>query len=265
MTLLLSVTAVLTAASVVTNVLAYLGHDHLLGMYHRLNLDSEANIPTWFSAALLFSCSLVLLAITTKTRGRPFHRHWLILAILFLLMACDESAALHDMITPLLQNRLEFRTSGWIRFSWVLFPLTILPVFMVAYIRFLLNLPQTIRRRFVLSGTTYLGGALGMELVGGKVHETFGYNSIAYAACFTIEECLEMLGLIAFIWTLLGYLEILCSLELMLNTSLDRTRIPISSQTATLPDRSPQTISKEAHSLNCNCASREADSSQQTS
>ncbi len=59
---------------------------------------------------------------------------------------------------------------------------------------------------FLIAGATYLGGVLGMELVGSSYIFNYG-PSLSYGIVATIEEVLEMLGIIVFIYALLDYLE----------------------------------------------------------
>ncbi len=44
-----------------------------------------------------------------------------------------------------------------------------------------------------------------MEMVGGWYVELFGFNTWQYAAVVTIEEGMEMAGLIIFVWALLRH------------------------------------------------------------
>ena len=45
-----------------------------------------------------------------------------------------------------------------------------------------------------------------MELIGGNYAEIYGRDNLIYIALTTIEESLEMLGVIVFIWALLEYI-----------------------------------------------------------
>lgn len=56
---------------------------------------------------------------------------------------------------------------------------------------------------FVLSGITFVAGAIGFELIGGREAELFGSNNLTYSLYYTCEE---MLGVVIFIYTLLTYI-----------------------------------------------------------
>jgi hypothetical protein len=58
---------------------------------------------------------------------------------------------------------------------------------------------------FVLSGAIFVTGAIGFEMLGGKVIQEQGFT-VEYAIYYTIEESLEMVGVVIFIFTLIGYI-----------------------------------------------------------
>ena len=53
----------------------------------------------------------------------------------------------------------------------------------------------------------YVGGALGMELIKGRHSYLYGQKNLAYGVITTIEESLEMLGIVVFIYALLDYIK----------------------------------------------------------
>jgi hypothetical protein len=71
--------------------------------------------------------------------------------------------------------------------------------------KFLLHLPAKTRLRFLIAATIYLGGAIGVELFGSQHAELYGYENLTYSMIATLEESLEMTGLIVFIWALMNY------------------------------------------------------------
>jgi hypothetical protein len=81
-----------------------------------------------------------------------------------------------------------------------------LVIFGLLYLRFWLRLPVFERIFFVVSAGIYLYGVIGMEAVSGWMDELWGVNSLIYNIAMTIEETMEMGGMILFIYTLLHYL-----------------------------------------------------------
>jgi hypothetical protein len=76
----------------------------------------------------------------------------------------------------------------------------------LVYLKFLFRLPKKTMVNFIVAGVVYVGGALGVELIGGRYREMQGIN-FTYKMIATVEESLEMLGVVMFIRALLLYLS----------------------------------------------------------
>ena len=61
---------------------------------------------------------------------------------------------------------------------------------------------------FLLAGGLYIGGALGMEMIGGYYTDFYGKNNLTYALITCLEEVLEMTGIVVFIHGLLDYMRL---------------------------------------------------------
>ena len=89
--------------------------------------------------------------------------------------------------------------------QWVIPASVVVLTLALLFQRFLNTLPATSRFEFLLSAAIYLCGSFGFELLGADYVKThamdFTYNLFA-----TIEEGLEMAGVIVFIRALLNYL-----------------------------------------------------------
>ena len=68
-------------------------------------------------------------------------------------------------------------------------------------------LPKTTRINFIIAAIIYITGLIGIEMLGGQYHELHGRENLTYSMISTLEESLEMLGLILFIRALLDYLS----------------------------------------------------------
>ena len=79
-------------------------------------------------------------------------------------------------------------------------------VFVFAYLRFLFGLPARTRRLFLVAGSLYVGGAIGIELVGGRHAYLYGTQNMGYEMIVTFEEFLEMMGIVVFIYALMSYM-----------------------------------------------------------
>lgn len=171
-----------------------------------VDLNAERNLPTAFSALLLLTCGYLLWGIS---RQEPFfepgHRaaHWRGLAVTFWFLSVDELFQIHERLTLPLHHALG--TGGIFLFAWVI-PYGVLTLILGGiYARFLWRLPSPICGLFLLSAEIYLGGALVMEMIGGAYAARYGRESWSYLACVTIEELMEMLGLVLFIHVLDRY------------------------------------------------------------
>jgi len=203
----LGIAAVLLAFHLVV-VWSYLG-DWRFPARDKFYLDAENNLPTVFSTLILLLATSLLAWISRIQRHArdPFARHWIGLAIVFLALTVDESASFHELlIHPL---RTAYGTTGWLRFPWVVAGGAFVVVFASAYLRFLAHLPKATRWTFLAAGTLYVGGAVGMEMVGGRVfmeEGTPGRTLVPYMIAMTVEECAEIAGVTLFILGLLRYL-----------------------------------------------------------
>ncbi|MFW6078031.1 MAG: hypothetical protein ACODAE_00310 [Gemmatimonadota bacterium] len=204
---LLTGVVVLASASLAGQVSRFfLGHDYVKGLVPLFFVDEEANVPTWYASMLLFTCSLLLASIAVRRRrtGDPFARHWTALAVGFLVMSIDEAAAMHELLNGPLREA--FALDGAFYYSWVVAGIALAAVVGVAYLPFLAQLPARWRRLFVVAGALYLGGSLGMEMVGSARADAHGVADFTYTMLALGEETLEMLGASLFIYALLTYI-----------------------------------------------------------
>ncbi|NNJ97728.1 MAG: hypothetical protein HKP12_11275 [Gammaproteobacteria bacterium] len=175
----------------------------LCSVFH---LDIEQNIPTLFSSvALLFSSFLLFVMCFLRKGNKLSYLYWLVLGIIFLFLAVDETISVHEkLIMPL---RTALNTSGIFYFAWVIPYGIALIIFLIPTIKNLFTLPKRIRLLFVAAGITYVSGALGMELLGGRHFELYGPKNHLYFLITSIEEILEMSGIVIFIHALLTYIK----------------------------------------------------------
>jgi len=165
----------------------------------------EKNVPTLYSSFALILCAMLLSIIALKhKRLGSSYLPWFGLAFIFLFLSIDEIASIHEnLIKP---TRSTFNTSGLLYYAWVIPYGIALVVFLLAYLKFLMNLPRKIMMLFIISGVIYVSGALGFELIGGLHADSHGTNNLMYSFITTCEEFLEMLGVIIFIYSLLYYI-----------------------------------------------------------
>jgi len=182
-----------------------LGRDHLLGL---LSLDSEANIPTFFSALLLTIAALLLavIAALAAQMKKPDRSKWAILSVGFLIMAVDETASIHERFIHPIRELLGNESLGVFYYAWIIPGILLVLALGLFFLGFVWRLPATTRSTIILAATLYLAGAIGIEMIGGVYDETYGDANLTYAMIAAVEEGLEMAGLIVFLYALLGYM-----------------------------------------------------------
>lgn len=172
----------------------------------KLNVNNEINLPAWYSASVLLMASLLLALIAAARRRLKLGDvpHWAMLSLIFLGLSADELASFHEVLIVPIRRRLDLH--GAFYFAWVLPGLTFAAIVGAGYRRFLLRLDRRTRRLFLISAIVYLGGALGIEMVGGWLTEAVGQTDPRYIAATTLEELLEMAGMVLFVYSQLDYL-----------------------------------------------------------
>ncbi len=206
--ILVTVVIILTLLSVLGQIYKYFlfeGQDrYLVDMF---SLDKEINFPTWYAALSLMICSTLLLIISAAKRksNDPYFIYWIFLGIIFLFLATDEMIQLHEQVITPLRNVLN--TTGYLYITWTIPAVILGVVFLIAYLKFLLHLPRKYRILFISSGIIYILGAIGLEIIGSNYKYLYGHNNISYALITTIEEVLEMTGVLLFIYTLISYIR----------------------------------------------------------
>lgn len=170
-------------------------------------IDGEGNIPTFFSVFLLFISTLLLAVITLhkKKYRAPYVSKWVVLSFGFMFMAYDEAFQVHEKLIIPMRTILGGHDLGIFYFAWVVPGIAFVIVLGLFFLKFLLHLPAKTRLSFLMAATLYIGGIIGVELIGGRYAELNGMENFTYSIIVTIEESLEMAGIIIFIWALLNY------------------------------------------------------------
>lgn len=184
----------------------FMGQSQEYWFVEEFNLNAENNIPTYFSALLLLAASALLgvVALVGRRFDHPYEGHWWGLSTIFAFLSIDEIAALHGRLNTPLRTLLD--ADGLLYYTWVLPGMTFVLVFGIAYLRFFWHLPGRQRVLVALAGILYVGGALGLELVGGWHVSHNGYT-IYFVVLAHTEEILEMSGIAIFVYALTEHLS----------------------------------------------------------
>lgn len=171
------------------------------------NVDLEMNLPTWFSALMIAFCAILFKIIATgkKQQGDRYTKDWQLLSLIFWFLAIDEIISIHEIfIIPQVSQALHL--PGFLYSAWVI-PGTIFVLwFARRYSKFIRHFSPKSRLHFVLAACLYVGGALGMEMIGSAIAQSFTQQSLIYALSTSVEECLELSGIVMLIHALIYYL-----------------------------------------------------------
>jgi hypothetical protein len=183
------------------------GDEQLMGLLAIFSLGSDLAIPAFYSAFAILVCSLLLLLIAVgETRRGSEHRvHWFGLSLIFLFLSIDEMLSFHERLIPVL--RPAFDGYRFLYYGWVAPYAVAVIVFVVAYLRFLIRLPRNTAMLFVLAGSVYVGGAIGFEIIGGLQAAQHGTLNVPYVITQSIEEIMEMSGILVFLYALTSYAQ----------------------------------------------------------
>ena len=202
--------AILLAASIAVNTLGGVTGDYRIhGVVPLFDLDSERNIPTAASMLLILFASLLLglVAYIRHQTKESDIRYWTLLSAGFLYMALDEGLCVHERLINPCRTLLGGGNLGVLHFAWVLPGILVVAIVGISFLKFTLSLPASTKRNFLIAAFLYLGGAIGFELIGGFLSESYSENSFIYRLSTTVEEGLEIVGMIWFIRALLQYLS----------------------------------------------------------
>ena len=170
---------------------------------YRFDLDTEASLPTWFSACLLLAAALSLLFIAVQVNRQQRRKAipWFLLSVIFLVLSLDEVAMLHEWLSAYLSARMD--NSGVFYFAWTLPALVVCVAGLICFVPFILSFKGLDRVILIASAVVFLSGAIGMEMLGGAEAQAAGIDTLHYRLFVTVEEGLEYAGVLLFLWFIL--------------------------------------------------------------
>jgi hypothetical protein len=168
------------------------------------DLDREQSIPRFYSAVTLLLCSglLLTIAVAKKRDDTRSFLYWLGLALIFLYLAIAENTAIQESLAAPIRSAINMSKIQF--YAWVYGILLV--IFPAVYLRFLLSLPRRTIRLFAIGGSAFVAGAFGLDLVAAYLGNPCGHHTATYIGLATVEEALEMAGIIVFVYALLSYM-----------------------------------------------------------
>lgn len=157
---------------------------------------------------------LWLIGNTPSQNKADLSFYWKFLCSVFVFLAVDEFFSIHErLVTPTQEilSRHDVK-SAYLHLGWFIPYILVLLILGLFILRFLFKIPYRLRLLFALSATVFLTGAIGMEIVSGKyLADTGSYGGeieladVNYPLMITLEELLEMAGIVIFIHSLTTY------------------------------------------------------------
>lgn len=173
------------------------------------SFSERINIPTWYSSSLLLFCALLLAIIARdcwEKRDR-FRYHWGLLSLASLILSLDEVTELHFKF-----KRFVYVASNYqdIRYIFLGLALSLIIFFAITYRKFVLSLPGKTLALFSLTGLAYIAAV---------IVDRFDKRDVwAHVATYgtwrspgilgTIDESLELIGIVIMIYALLSYMSL---------------------------------------------------------
>jgi len=202
-----AIAIVLVVAHLITIGMPYIfkGFEHGLVrlLFSLFFIDGEGNIPALYSTWLFLINAVLFLVVWKAARlAGDTQKIWLFLACVFIFLALDESISIHERLIDPLREALG--ATGIFYYAWII-PYGIGVVLLAIFtIPIFWRMQKKIRFWFGLSAATYLFAAIGLEMISGKYLVMMNEKKdIVWILMITLEESLEMVGLIILVYALL--------------------------------------------------------------
>lgn len=178
------------------------------GVEQLFHLDTEFNLPAILAVLGLAAGGVLLLLVSACLRQLDVadHARWRWLGVGFLYLALDEGARIHERANYVV-NQLGISLAA-LRFGWVLLGIVAVLILTPIYLPAVLRLPGTVRLLAIAAAAVFVGGAVGLEMLGATVYER-GPGDPWYQAAVIAEEAAELTGIGLFLvalWTWWGHI-----------------------------------------------------------
>lgn len=171
------------------------------------DLSREMNIPTWYSVVQLFAtaCALMVAALLQKKIGSRSSVGWWGLVVIFAYMSMDEATDTHGLWRTGFSDYVIPGTNH-AAFAWIIPGVVIVGAVGLVYLRWLFSLPRRTAILFFVAGAVFVTGALVFEGIGAFLADASFFNP-SYLVASTIEESLEIYGILIMLYAVLDYLD----------------------------------------------------------
>ena len=168
-----------------------------------LDVEAEKSFYTWFSVCILFlTAFLAFRRADSIGFGHLHYWHWVFVSVIFVYLSADEALTAHEKLAKL--GATIIKPEGFFRYDWVVPAMVLVIIVVVCLISMVRALPRREQFWTYASGAFYIGGAAGMEMISGKISDTWGEHTIAYQTVNSLEEGMEVIGVFLFMHVLMS-------------------------------------------------------------
>jgi hypothetical protein len=164
-----------------------------------LDVEAERSLYTWYSTCILLLTGFIASCHADRVgRHGPHFRQWVGIGVLFVYLSLDEMLSVHEKLSAIGGRIVE--PTGFFRYSWVVPGLFLAGIVAFSLSSLVLDLPKRQRFWTIASGAIFLGGAVGMEMISGKIAFVLSRDTLLYQAVNSVEEAMEVIAVLMFMW-----------------------------------------------------------------
>lgn len=156
------------------------------------DLDSERNIPTFYTGILLLGISIAALRLRQRTKGSLRRTFWTVIAVFFIYWAFDEVFILHERLAQPIRDLLHIGAGSFFYHAWVLVAMVLIGLVGIFVIinSHLKSHPLTKKQlKFLTILLLYMSGIVVLEIVGTKL---YGNPQLYRFGIVPLEELFEI-------------------------------------------------------------------------
>ncbi len=177
----------------------------------KFDVISDQSLPTMFNAMVFQLCAGLSFwaGMISRKTSKPFVLQWLVLSLVFLFLSIDDLLMFHEAVGYVIGVKLSpaERLGGAFYYAWVIPAVPIVLILTLFMLRWFLHLPVRSRSLGALAALLFLAGAIGLEMFSSAVDYQRGAASVLTLSTSFVEEALETIGPIIFVYVLLDYLR----------------------------------------------------------
>ena len=173
---------------------------HFQTLHALFDLDSEGNIPAWFSSSQLFCVAIAFwsCALRKGRSGRPSKLFFALAGVACVYASSDETAQIHERVTALMGQRYVdwlpiYAANNFLLVMVAIAVLLTICQFLVDDLLLMWNNYRRVALLGIVGITIALTGGMGVETLGYKLFHGSS-ESVWYKLEVTVEEFMEMFG-----------------------------------------------------------------------